>query len=58
MTMMLRRLGIKTRILVVSAILIAILAGMTLYTTAKLAANSRAVAETAELALKQGRYCR
>src|SRR5262245_48162619 len=48
--MMLRRLSIKTRILVVSAILIAILAGMTLYTTAKLAANSRVVAETAELA--------
>src|SRR5215475_1731464 len=50
MTMMLRRLSIKTRILVVSAILMAILAGMTLYTTAQLAANSRAVAETAQLA--------
>ena len=50
MAMVLRRLSIKTRIVVVSAILIAILAGMTLYTTAKLAANSRAVAETAELA--------
>src|SRR5262245_43955553 len=50
MTMMLRRLSIKTRILVVSAILMAILAGITLYTTAQLAANSRAVAETAELA--------
>jgi signal transduction histidine kinase/CheY-like chemotaxis protein/HAMP domain-containing protein len=50
MTMMLRRLSIKTRVLVVSAILIAILAGMTLYTTAQLAANSRAVAETAQLA--------
>jgi adenylate cyclase len=50
MTMMLRRLSIKTRVLVVSAILIAILAGMTLYTTAQLAANSRAVAETAHLA--------
>jgi signal transduction histidine kinase/CheY-like chemotaxis protein/HAMP domain-containing protein len=48
--MMLRRLSIKTRVLVVSAILIAILAGMTLYTTAQLAANSRAVAETAHLA--------
>jgi signal transduction histidine kinase/CheY-like chemotaxis protein/HAMP domain-containing protein len=48
--MMLRRLSIKTRVLVVSAILIAILAGMTLYTTAQLAANSRAVAETAQLA--------
>src|SRR5215510_13264816 len=50
MTMMLRRLSIKTRVLVVSAILIAILAGMTLYTTAQLAANSRAVSETAHLA--------
>src|SRR4029453_7630107 len=50
MTTTLRRLSIKTRILVVSAILIAILAGMTLYTTTQLAANSRAVAETAELA--------
>src|SRR4029434_7404114 len=50
MTMMLRRLSIKTRVLVVSAILMAILAGMTLYTTAQLAANSRAVAEAAQLA--------
>jgi signal transduction histidine kinase/CheY-like chemotaxis protein len=50
MTTLLRRLSIKTRVLVVSAILIAILAAMTLYTTAKLAANSRAVTETAELA--------
>ena len=50
MTTMLRRLSIKTRLLVVSAILIAILAAMTLYTTAKLTANSQAVAETAELA--------
>jgi adenylate cyclase len=50
MTTTLRRLSIKTRILVVSAILMAILAGMTLYTTAQLAANSRAVAETAQLA--------
>ena len=41
---------IETRVLLVSAVLIAILAGMTFYTTAKLAANSRAVAETAELA--------
>ena len=50
MTTMLRRLSIKTRVLLVSAILIAILAAMTLYTTARLTANSRAVAETAELA--------
>ncbi len=50
MATILRRLSIKTRILVVSGILIAILAGMTLYTTAKLTANSRAVAETGELA--------
>jgi len=50
MALMLRRLSIKTRVLVVSVILIAILAGITLYTTAKLTANSRAVAETAELA--------
>src|SRR5262245_356252 len=49
MTTILRRLSIKTRILVVSAILMAILAGMTLYTTAKLAANSHAVTEIAEL---------
>jgi adenylate cyclase len=47
---MLRRLSIKTRLLVVSAILIAILVASTLYMTAKLAANSRAVARTAELA--------
>ena len=50
MTSMLRHLSIKTRVLLVSAVLIAILAGTTFYTTAKLAANSRAVAETAELA--------
>jgi signal transduction histidine kinase/CheY-like chemotaxis protein len=50
MATLLRQLSIKTRILLVSVILIAILAGMTLYTTTKLAANSRAVAETAELA--------
>ena len=50
MMTMLRHLSIKSRVLLVSAILIAILAGMTFYTTAKLAANSRAVAETAELA--------
>jgi len=47
---MLRRLSIRTRILVVVTILVAILAGTTLYTTANLAANSRAVAETAKLA--------
>jgi len=50
MTTMLRRLSIKARVLLVSAILIAILAAMTFYTTARLTANSRAVAETAELA--------
>jgi signal transduction histidine kinase/CheY-like chemotaxis protein/HAMP domain-containing protein len=50
MTTVLRQLSIKTRVLLVSVILIAILVGMTLYTTTKLAANSRAVAETAELA--------
>jgi hypothetical protein len=43
MMAMLRHLSIKSRVLLVSAILMAILAGMTLYTTAKLAANSRAV---------------
>ena len=47
---MLRRLSIKTRVLVVTAILLAILAGLTVFTTAKLAANSRAVAKTAKLA--------
>jgi adenylate cyclase len=46
----LRRLSIKTRVLLVTAILTAILAGTTLYMTAKLADNSRAVAKTAELA--------
>ena len=50
MMAMLRHLSIKSRVLLVSAILMAILAGMTLYTTAKLAANSRAVEETAEIA--------
>ena len=53
---MLRRLSIKTRLLVVSAILIVILAASTLYMTAELAANARAVARTAELAkLQQSR---
>ena len=47
---MLRRLSIKTRLLVVSALLIAILAASTLYMTAILASNSRAVVRTAELA--------
>ena len=47
---MLRRLSIKSRILVVTALLIAILAGTTFYTTRNLAANSRAVTLTAELA--------
>ena len=47
---MLRRLSIKTRLLVVSATLMAILAASMLYMTAKLAANSRAVVRTAELA--------
>ena len=47
---MLRQLSIKTRVLLVTAILIAVLAGTTLYMTAKLADNSRAVAKMAELA--------
>ena len=47
---MLRQLSIKTRVLLVTAILIAVLAGTTLYMTAKLGDNSRAVAKTAELA--------
>jgi len=47
---MLRRLSIKIRVLVVTAILIAMLAGLTLYMTANLADNSRLVAKTAELA--------
>ena len=47
---MLRQLSIKTRLLVVSALLIAILAASTLYVTAKLAGNSRAVVKNAELA--------
>lgn len=47
---MLRRLSIKTRVLLVTAILITVLAGTTFYMTTKLADNSRAVAKTAELA--------
>src|SRR5215469_7337827 len=47
---MLRRLSIKTRFLVVSTFLLALLAGLTLYMTDKLAANSRAVVRNAELA--------
>jgi len=47
---MLRRLSIKTRFLVVSTFLLALLAGLTLYMTDKLAANSRAVIRNAELA--------
>jgi methyl-accepting chemotaxis protein len=44
-----RRLNIRVRLLVVSTFLIAILAASTFYTTANLAANSRAVLRTAEL---------
>jgi methyl-accepting chemotaxis protein len=44
-----RRLSIKARFLGVSILLIAILATSTLYMTANLAANSRAVVRTAEL---------
>ena len=47
---MLRRLSIKTRVLLVTAILTTVLAGTTFYMTTKLADNSRAVAKTAELA--------
>ena len=47
---MLRQLSIKTRVLLITAILTAMLAGTTLYMTAKLADNSRAVARTADLA--------
>ena len=47
---MLRQLSIKTRVLLVTAILIAVLAGTALHMTAKLADNSRAVAKMAELA--------
>ena len=46
---MLRRLSIKTRLLVVSATLIVALAAITLYMAEKLAANSRAVIRIAEL---------
>jgi len=47
---MLRRISIKTRVLLVTAILTAVLAGTTLYMTTKLADNSRSVSRTAELA--------
>jgi signal transduction histidine kinase/DNA-binding response OmpR family regulator/HAMP domain-containing protein len=48
--MMLARLTIKTKLLLLSSILIAVLVGTTFYLTNKLIANTRAVARTAELA--------
>ena len=47
---MLRRLSIKTRVVLIVGILIAILTGTTLYMTAKLADNAHSVARTAEIA--------
>jgi signal transduction histidine kinase/DNA-binding response OmpR family regulator/HAMP domain-containing protein len=47
---MLRRLSIKTRLLLASTILIVALAATTLYLTTKLAANSRLIERNAEIA--------
>jgi adenylate cyclase len=46
----LRHFSLRARLLVLSTVLVAILAGTTIYVTAKLAANSRAVAHVTELA--------
>jgi signal transduction histidine kinase/HAMP domain-containing protein len=48
--MMLQRLSIRTRLLLLSGILVATIAGTTYYLLSKLAENSRAVARSAELA--------
>src|SRR6266849_302418 len=48
--MMLQRLSIRTRLLFLSGILIAMIAGATYYLITKLVDNSRAVARNAELA--------
>jgi adenylate cyclase len=47
---MLQKLSIKTRLLLLSGILIAIIAGTTFYLITKLTENSRAIARNAELA--------
>ena len=46
----LRHFSLRVRLLVLSTVLVAILAATTIYVTAKLAANSRAVAHVTELA--------
>ena len=46
----LRHFSLRARLLVLSTVLVAILAGTTIYVAAKLAANSRAVAHVTELA--------
>jgi signal transduction histidine kinase/CheY-like chemotaxis protein len=46
----LRNFSLRVRLLVLSTLLVAILAGTTIYVAAKLAANSRAVAHVTELA--------
>src|SRR6476660_10335835 len=48
--MMLQRLSIRTRLLLLSGILVATIAGTTYYLLSKLGENSRAVARSAELA--------
>ena len=49
---MLRRLNIRTRLLLVSALLIAVLLGTTLYLVRKLEQNANAIVQTSELELR------
>jgi adenylate cyclase len=52
---MLRRLNIRTRLLLVSALLIAVLLGTTLYLVRKLEQNAQAIVQTSELELRSDR---
>jgi signal transduction histidine kinase/DNA-binding response OmpR family regulator/HAMP domain-containing protein len=52
---MLRRLNIRTRLLLVSALLIAVLLGTTLYLVRKLEQNAYAIVQTSELELRSDR---
>src|SRR6516165_1398186 len=52
---MLRRLNIRTRLLLVSALLIAVLLGTTLYLVRKLEQNAHAIVQTSELELRSDR---
>ena len=52
---MLRRLNIRTRLLLVSALLIAVLLGTTLYLVRKLEQNAHAIVQTSELDLRSDR---